>query len=507
MKKRWVPIVNFIRYDEPREPGLDLFEPVREQMKLAKKYNLPVTWLMQPDAMLAGPYPGFFMENMPENHELGVWLEITRMHCDYAGVKFNGRGGINWDYHSRAALTIGYSPEDRIKLADAAMEIFKDKFGHYPETVAAWYIDAFTLDYLCENYSICASANCRDQWGTDGYSLWGGVWSGGYYPSKHNAMLPAVSIDNQINIPVFRMLGSCPVNQYDCEIGENGQEVFTLEPVYEPDREWVEKLFSNMFDIIPYDYSFVQVGQENSFGWSRMRESYELQMRMLYKYSRRKQIDIATLREIGIWYQKKYKVTAPVGVAALKDTKTPARQSFWYNSRRYRVNLILEEGTLRLRDLHMFSDSYAERYFNNKCYTANMTADALPVVEGFLWKNYLKTPDMCLEVLKNGSWCSPEINAVEYCHNHLKVNSELMDYDWIFEENQLVCKAQKYKNWRLLMPCYDKIFTGRNGNDLNFTHEGFKYGISTSGAENIMRGEHNIILEPETDNIILKMQL
>ena len=505
MKKRWVSIVNFIRYDEPRIPDMDLFTPVRRQMELAEKYNFPVTWLMQPDAILAGPYPEFFEKNAPENHELGIWLEITRLHCDYAGVKFNGRSGINWDYHSNASLTIGYSQKDRIKLADAAMKIFKDRFGYYPKTVAAWYIDAFTLEYLSENYSISASANCRDQWGTDGYSLWGGVWSGGYYPSRQNAMLPAVDIGNQINIPVFRMLGSCPINQYDCKIGENGQEVFTLEPAYGPNRKWVEKLFSNMFDNIPFDYSFIQVGQENSFGWPRTHESYKLQMQMLAEYTRRGQVDLATLGEIGDWYQEKYQMTAPVGVVAVKDPAKAERQSFWYNSKQYRVNFILEESNLLLRDLHVFSDNYLERYFNKQCITANMTADALPVIEGFLWMNELANPNLRLEVFEDDIWRSPVISTVKNNDKQLVVSAEFIDYNWTFEENQLECKVKDDKKWRLLIPCHNRVFTGINRNNLSFTYEGFNYEISIIGAKNIIRREQNLVIEPEADNIILKM--
>jgi hypothetical protein len=505
MKKRWVSIVNFIRYDEPRILDMDLFTPVCEQMKLSKKYNLPTTWLMQPDAILAGPYPEFFKENLPETHELGIWLEITRLHCDYAGVKFNGRCGINWDYHSQAALTIGYSQEDRIKLADAAMKIFEDKFGYYPKTVAAWYIDAFTLEYLSENYSISASANCRDQWGTDGYSLWGGVWSGGYYPSKQNAMLPAVNLDNQIKIPVFRMLGSCPINQYSCEIGENGQEVFTLEPAYGPNREWVEKLFANMFDHIPFDYSFVQAGQENSFGWPRICESYELQMQILDEYSRNGQVNLATLGEIGDWYQEKYKMTASVGVVATKDPGTAGRQSFWYNSKQYRANFILENGNMLLQDLHVFSDEYSERYFNKQCDTANMTADALPVIEGFLWKEHLNNPTLQLEVFEDNFWRVPGLSTVKNNHKQLAVNAELIDYDWILEENQLECKVSGSKKWRLLLPYYEKVLAGINGDFINFNHNGFNYRISVVGVKNIIRQDQNIILEPEADNIILKM--
>ena len=102
---------------------------------------------------------------MAANQEAGIWLEITRTHCDYAGVKFQGRDGINWDHHSKASLTVGYSQQERVALADAAVKIFQENFGFIPRSVAAWYLDAFTLEYLQKKYAVKAMANCRDQWG------------------------------------------------------------------------------------------------------------------------------------------------------------------------------------------------------------------------------------------------------------------------------------------------------------------------------------------------------
>ena len=227
-------------------------------------------------------------------------------------------------------------------------------------------------------------------------------------------------------------------------------------------------------------------------------------MQMLAEYTRRGQVDLATLGEIGDWYQEKYQMTAPVGVVAVKDPAKAERQSFWYNSKQYRVNFILEESNLLLRDLHVFSDNYLERYLDKQCSTANMTADALPVIEGFLWINELANPNLRLEVFEDDTWRSPVISTVKN-NKQLVVNAELIDYSWIFEEDKLECKVKSNKKWRLLMPCHDRVFTGINRNNLSFTYEGFNYEISIIGAKNIIRREQNLVIEPEADNIILKM--
>ena len=48
--------------------------------------------------------------------------------------------------------------------------------------------------------------------------------------------MPAQTKEGQIPVPVFRMLGSDPIYQYDTSLGESAQGVITLEPVWEAGR-------------------------------------------------------------------------------------------------------------------------------------------------------------------------------------------------------------------------------------------------------------------------------
>jgi hypothetical protein len=44
--------------------------------------------------------------------------------------------------------------------------------------------------------------------------------------------MPAQNAENQIPVPIFRMLGSDPIHQYDNGLGTGWQRVVSLEPVY-----------------------------------------------------------------------------------------------------------------------------------------------------------------------------------------------------------------------------------------------------------------------------------
>ena len=121
---------------------------------------------------------------------------------------------------------------------------------------------------MADKYHIIASCNCKDQVGTDGYTMWGGYWNQAYYPSRKNAYMPAQTEQGQIPVPIFRMLGSDPIYQYDSGLGGSRQSVVSLEPVYKEgggSQKWVEWLFKSLFEEPCLAFGYTQVGQENSF--------------------------------------------------------------------------------------------------------------------------------------------------------------------------------------------------------------------------------------------------
>ena len=71
------------------------------------------------------------------------------------------------------------------------------------------------VSYMSDKYDLTAICICREQWGVDAYTLWGGYYSGGYYPSRNNMLCPAQSPEAGCRTPVFRMLGIDPIYGFD----------------------------------------------------------------------------------------------------------------------------------------------------------------------------------------------------------------------------------------------------------------------------------------------------
>ena len=388
---RIVNIINFIRYTEPRIDAITeevLYNTVVTQAEDLRSKDLVGTWLLEYDALIDTSYQALMKEELARGCEVGAWFEITQPQVEDAGLVWRGR--YAWDWFAHVAFSVGYTPEERVKLVDVYMEKFKEIFGDYPKSVGAWIIDARTLAYMYEKYGIESSCICRDQVGTDGYTLWGGYWNGGYYPSKQNIYMPAQTEEGGIGVPVFRMLGSDPIYQYEAGLGGAKQYTVTLEPVYPKaggNPQWIDWYFK-MFTEEPHmGFNYVQAGQENSFTWRKMGAGFVYQTEQLAALRKEGKVRIETLRETGRWFKKQYPVTPPTSLIATEDYRDEQHKTLWFNCRNYRANLLWTADTLKFRDIHLFDEHLRSAYIDAPEPTPIFRYETLPLVDGCLWSS------------------------------------------------------------------------------------------------------------------------
>lgn len=384
-------IINFVRNTEPRIPEITdevLYNTVVEQIKQIKRYNLPATFLLQYDALINPKYQSLLKDVLPANCEVGGWWEITQPHVEAAGMVW--RGAYPWDWHANVGFATGYTPAEREKLVDVYMEKFKSIFGKYPSSIGSWFIDAHSLYYMYSKYKIVASCNCKDQIGTDGYTMWGGYWNQGYYPSKNNAYIPAQTEENQIPVPIFRMLGSDPIYQYYAGLGGSVQHVESLEPVYGAgggNANWVNWFFDIVVKKETLSFQYMQIGQENSFTWDRMKPGLDIQIPKLDSLRKLGLVRVETLEQTGRWFKEQYKVTPATAVSALDDIRNQGEKSVWYNSRFYRTNLYWHQDHFLIRDIHLFDEDLKSDYLTKAGTSTQCEYKALPFVDGFTWSS------------------------------------------------------------------------------------------------------------------------
>jgi hypothetical protein len=380
---RIVNIYNFVRNSDYRVPHSEdvLYDATRHEIQLIKQSDLPATWALQHDALINPRYQKLFKEQLGTNDEITAWWEIPRPLAEKAGLKWRGRH--EWDPAADVGFAPGYTPEERRKLVDVYMADFKAIFGYYPRTVGSWFIDEVTLAYMAERYGIVASCNCKDQVGTDGYTLWGGYWNQAYYPSRLNSYMPAQTRSAQIDVPIFRMLGSDPIYQHGTTPG-----MWTLEPVYPEaggSADWVAWFMNNLIHQPSLAFGFAQAGQENSFGWEAMRIGLTLQVALLASQARAGEIQVMTLADAGQWFRRNFALTPPTSVVYLNDWKHQNRKTVWYNSRFYRINLLWQDRGFFVRDLHCFDEHLVSPTHATALTNTSLEYGTLPVMDGARW--------------------------------------------------------------------------------------------------------------------------
>ena len=378
---RLVNIYNFVRNSDYRLANSEeiLYEATRQEIQLLKPTDLPATWALQYDALINPRYQKLLKEQLGTNDEIAAWWEIPRPLTEKAGLKWRGHDH-EWDSAANVGFSPGYAPAERRKLVDVYMADFKAIFGYYPRSVGSWFIDEVTLEYMAERYGIVASCNCKDQVGTDGYTLWGGYWNQAYYPSRLNAYMPAQTKAGQLNVPIFRMLGSDPIYQHGTSPG-----MWTLEPVYPNaggSADWVAWFMDNLIHQPALAFGYTQAGQENSFGWDAMKTGLTLQVALLAKQAKAGEIRVETLAQSGQWFRRNFSLTPPTSVVYLDDWKHQDRKTVWYDSRFYRMNILWQDGGFFIRDLHRFDENFVSPTHDSALTNTFLEYGTLAVVDG-----------------------------------------------------------------------------------------------------------------------------
>ena len=388
-KRQVMNVITFIRGVEPRYE-FDLMESVKEQIALLKTHKLKATFLLQYDALINPAYSDLLRSLDPEQFEVGVWFEVVEPMVKKAGIPWTGR--FAWDWHPHCGFSVGYPKEQREALVRILFEDFKSIMGYYPRSFGSWAFDVHTLRYIEEHYGLDAACICRDQWGTDGYNLWGGYYGQAYYPNRHNMFAPAQTRDEQIQIPLFRMLGSDMIQQYDLgldpEIGVQSQGVATLEPYYKRDcgggglPAWVDWFFEQNYNGKCLTFGYAHAGQENSFSWKWIEDGLRYQFAKIAEWQAKGKLSVETLSETGRAYKQSYDMTPASTLVAEDDWKGSGKASVWYSCKNYRVNLYGEQKRFWIRDLQLFREGYEERYETETAPGTSLTFDNLPVVDG-----------------------------------------------------------------------------------------------------------------------------
>ncbi len=173
---------------ELRDESLEIF---KLQQSIAHKNGLKTTIQMT--------YASLFSEEAvrlaKEDHEKygdEIGLTLLGLPCKEFREKYKTKDFCIWMF----------SWKDKVEIVHDVFELFKEKFGFYPQSTGSYYMDAELINYIKEKYPSVVSAiatcweegpkayhTCNNSWYT---FMDGGPWNP-WIPSKQNSAAPAAN--------------------------------------------------------------------------------------------------------------------------------------------------------------------------------------------------------------------------------------------------------------------------------------------------------------------------
>lgn len=491
-----ITIMNFVRKCDFRMEDSEekLYRMTRQELDLVNEYQLENTFLLQYDALIEERYIRLFRENATERTELGLWFEVVKPLTDAVGLPWRGREGATWDWHVIPGFLMAYTQTERRLLIDEAMERFRAIYGSYPATVASWLLDSYSVAYLAEHYPVSAFGICRDQVGTDAYTLVGGYFNQAYYPSRNNVFTPAATKEQRIKTPVFRLLGPDPIHNYDNDRYLQNQEYlpycgcYTLEPAWRAGREpeIVRWFFDTYFCNEDLGYSYAQLGQENNFCEAETLEGLRMQMELLQDYP---YVVCRKMKDAGEDFKKRFEKTPATAVCALKDWDGSKEvQSVYYDCERYTANLFHAGKRIFLRCWYLFAEGVYEDYYDRPCETWDATYENLPVVDTLLWED---REGLVLEEEAEPFWAEKEENGI------LRVSWG--EKSVTFRESGISLK----NTGAFLRIGGNKAGIRLEAGKLLYSYKGAEYALEADGGRILQEGDR-ILFVPEGERMTLR---
>jgi hypothetical protein len=347
-----VLFINQVRGSECCAKGI--FKHLEMQADTFIETGIPAYFALRYD-VITDPQYVLYLKNLsesyPETIELGILLEVTPTLAKASGVTY--RGSHDKWYEAQDAYSIGYTDKENRKLIDTLFQSFFNEFGYYPQLTSAWMIEAETLNYLTETYGVKIHQITREQWGTDSYTLYGGVPHYPYPASNKWAFMPDYERENAPLI--VRQTITDPLKNFG-----DVSSAFTSQPNdYSNDEkkfEYFELLLKQAVVEQP-QVGFAMLGLETSMD-SIYQDEYIKQIQHVKKLFNDGLVEFPDIETLSVFW-KNQRMNIYWGKDL--DTVTP-NEAYWITTPAYRLRLRKSNNELFISDLRYFYKNYDDPY-------------------------------------------------------------------------------------------------------------------------------------------------
>ncbi len=335
------------------QESLDIF---RLQQEIAHKNGIKTTIQMT--------YASLFNDEavaLAKEHHAAygdeISLTLLGLPCEQFREKYKTKDFCIWMF----------SKEDKIAIVRDVFELFFERFGFYPESTGSYYLDAFLINHIKENYPSvkCAVATCFEE-GPKAYhtcnNSWytlmdGGPWNP-WIPSKQNTHAPAANEAEDSGIVAIPHLSRDLIACYDgngSNFGTHPQNVLRG-MIYEGDQ------YPYLYNLIDqyrhlacynrgfcYNMMFVGPGWLNKLGrWeaphSLLVKSYEDGMAYYAELKENGLLVDMTMAEFADHYRETHTYEQPECALWRDILYGSQKQHFWYCDPYMRATLDMNQG-------------------------------------------------------------------------------------------------------------------------------------------------------------------
>lgn len=342
----------------------DYLGSFREEWSQIEKRDFAATWPVTYDVLLKKDFVSD-LKKLNDKQEFGIFLEVTPNLAKAAEVSYNQTS--SWHYATSLFLT-GYKQNDRKKLIDTVFKKFKETFGYYPVSVAAWWVDSYSLSYMKEKYGITGVLGVSDQYDLDNYQVWGTWWSVPYYPNKTNAAVPAQSKKDKLDVLTFRWASRDPLNGYKSPT-KNAASLYSLQDyatLHLPISYFQTLLETYAIQSNENQFGQATVGLEGDLPISNYQNQFAEQLEVVKNLETDGKIQVVTMKDFSSWYKTSFPDLSPAHIIAATDPLGKSEQiAIWKQTPFYRVGVTYNPTTTKTHiiDLRTYLNNFEEPFY------------------------------------------------------------------------------------------------------------------------------------------------
>lgn len=359
---------------------------------------MPVTWMLRLDAIEDKEISSRFADLVATDSSqlLGGLLEVTPELARQANTTYPNFGSFT---SANRLYLSGYSPQERIKIIDTYMEAFFTRFGFYPTTIGADHLDAVSLQYLQEHYSIVGVLVAGENYQSSNLVRWGGPLFSPYFPSSHNSLLPAQSGEDRIDLTVSYWSQPDPrsfySNQTTKPLGLNlnagsafSSDYFNSLLNIHSQKDFNESTHLNIR--LDNNYQFVFKGESSVSKQAQAKQNITDLFQNLRDQQGQYTFRFSSLQHYSDLFKARHPETSVASFYNFIDETGSIY--YWYQNPYYRLGLKSDSHGTHLIDFRLYNTDEAEDYYS----TANI--DTVIHSEAFALIDSIKYPDQILDL-------------------------------------------------------------------------------------------------------------